>query len=519
MNTKKATKRALLTSVMALVMCVVMLVGTTFAWFTDTASTAVNKIQAGNLDIELVDKDGVELDSATALKWKTVDTGKVLWEPNCKYELEGFQIKNAGNLAVKYKVVLKATDITKTADGKSLLDVIDWTIKLNGDKVAEVTSDMVKDGLVNGVEILVDKVLVPEKLSGVISVTGHMDANAGNDYQGLEIGGFGITVLATQASYEKDSISDQYDAQAEYPTLTTAATITDAFPGVNFGSDNTNTDPVVLDGKGVTVIENWADYYFTTDTTIKGVTFKNGASFTAKSSGITVKLEDCTFYACDQDKAVAALGITDKTTGAGNGSRNNIVTNTGAGMCLNLEQEGGTSGVKLIVKDCAFVGENDQALKVYGDKYGGNGAVVNTYKARGHAIALNAISGGGTAGQLDSLLIEDCTINGVRGNAIQLYGKTGNITIKDTKINSWGVNDGDYRNANGTVKADGSSYAIRGDYAEGRTLTLSNVSFGLGESDVNKIGHVKLSNVSGYSGPAYSGNTDGTKEAGTYFNP
>ena len=50
-NNQKATKRALLTSVMALVMCVVMMVGTTFAWFTDTASTGVNKIQAGNLDI------------------------------------------------------------------------------------------------------------------------------------------------------------------------------------------------------------------------------------------------------------------------------------------------------------------------------------------------------------------------------------------------------------------------------------------------------------------------------------
>ena len=50
-NNQKATKRALLTSVMALVMCVVMLVGTTFAWFTDTASTAVNKIVAGNLKV------------------------------------------------------------------------------------------------------------------------------------------------------------------------------------------------------------------------------------------------------------------------------------------------------------------------------------------------------------------------------------------------------------------------------------------------------------------------------------
>ena len=53
-NNQKATKRALLTSVMALVMCVVMLVGTTFAWFTDTASTGVNKIQAGNLKVDII---------------------------------------------------------------------------------------------------------------------------------------------------------------------------------------------------------------------------------------------------------------------------------------------------------------------------------------------------------------------------------------------------------------------------------------------------------------------------------
>ena len=502
MNNKRATKRALLTSVMALVMCVVMLVGTTFAWFTDTASTAVNKIQAGNLDIELVDKDGVELDSATALKWKTEDTGKVLWEPNCKYELEGFQIKNAGNLAVKYKVVLKATDITKTADGKSLLDVIDWTIKLGSEDVT-VTKEQVKNGLVNGVEILVDKVLAPKELSGVISVTGHMDANAGNDYQGLEIGGFGITVLATQASYEKDSISDQYDAQAEYPTLTTADTITDAVPGVNFGSDNTNTDPVVLDGKGVTVIENWADYYFTTDTTIKGVTFKNGASFTVKKENVTVTLEDCTFYACDQQKAATTLGITDNN-GTGNNGRNNILTNTGAGMCLNLEQAMGANGNKLannanfIVKNCTFVGENDNTLSVEGWRYNADGSVRDT-KKRGHAIALNAISGGGNETSNYSLTVEGCTINGVRGNAIQLYGVNGNNTIKDTKINSWAVN------------STGVGYAIRGDFdASGtRTLALNNVYFGLDEISGNtEFGHVKVG--------SFSGNTNGSEVAGTY---
>ena len=60
-NNQKATKRALLTSVMALVMCVVMLVGTTFAWFTDTASTAVNKIVAGNLNVDIVDENNNSL--------------------------------------------------------------------------------------------------------------------------------------------------------------------------------------------------------------------------------------------------------------------------------------------------------------------------------------------------------------------------------------------------------------------------------------------------------------------------
>ena len=57
MNNKRATKRALLTSVMALAMCVVMLVGTTFAWFTDTASTNVNRIVSGNLKVDIIEEN------------------------------------------------------------------------------------------------------------------------------------------------------------------------------------------------------------------------------------------------------------------------------------------------------------------------------------------------------------------------------------------------------------------------------------------------------------------------------
>ena len=60
MNNTKTTKRALLSSVMAMLICVAMLIGTTFAWFNDSASTAVNKIQAGTLDVQLLMYDGTD---------------------------------------------------------------------------------------------------------------------------------------------------------------------------------------------------------------------------------------------------------------------------------------------------------------------------------------------------------------------------------------------------------------------------------------------------------------------------
>ena len=516
MNNKKATKRALLTSVMALVMCVVMLVGTTFAWFTDTASTGVNKIVAGNLDIELEYKNKAEGDFIKADKDTPVFNNNALWEPG-HVEYAVLKVSNVGNLALKYKLGINVASETGSTnvygDAFKLSEYIHFKV-LDGDK-----SDLGRDALAaeSGVDTVLNKGYTAEKhlvkgTENTVTLVVWMPTTVGNEANHAKdaaapVINLGINVVATQDTVEEDSFGKDYDAQAEYPTLTTAATIDEAFPGVNFSSDNTNTESIVLDGRGVTAIENWADYYFTTDTTIKGVTFKNGASFTAKKSDITVTLEDCTFYACDQQKAATTLGITDNN-GTGNNGRNNILTNTGAGMCLNLEQKGGTSDVKLIVKGCTFVGENNETLKVYGNKYGADGKVVGAYKARGFAIALNAISGGGTAGQLDSLLIEDCTINGVRGNAIQLYGKTGDITIKDTKINSWGVNDGDYRNEDGTVKDNGSSYAVRGDLdANGsRTLKLDNVFFGLDEGSA--IGHVKVG--------SFSGNTVGTRTAGTY---
>ena len=48
----KNKKMALLHSVIALLLCVSMLVGSTFAWFTDSVKTGINTIAAGVLDVD-----------------------------------------------------------------------------------------------------------------------------------------------------------------------------------------------------------------------------------------------------------------------------------------------------------------------------------------------------------------------------------------------------------------------------------------------------------------------------------
>ena len=110
MNNTKTTKLALLSSVVAMLVCITMLIGTTFAWFTDTASTAVNKIQSGNLDValEMQNSDGSWASAeGKTLTFKTADNraaNRILWEPGCTYELPKLRVVNKGNLALKYTV-------------------------------------------------------------------------------------------------------------------------------------------------------------------------------------------------------------------------------------------------------------------------------------------------------------------------------------------------------------------------------------------------------------------------------
>ena len=224
MSSTKSTKRALLSSVIAMFICVAMLIGTTFAWFTDSASTAVNKIQAGTLKVQLLDASTLQSILNQPLTWKTEDNrdqSEILWEPGCTYELQPVVVKNAGSLSLKYKVVITGIN----GDAK-LNEVINWTI--------------------NGADIGTEYHLVAGQVSEPITVSGHMKEDAGNEYKGLSIDSIAITVYAVQDTVESDSNGNTYDQNADgTPQFDTWLDNVSATESVTGGSDTVIKDRVI----------------------------------------------------------------------------------------------------------------------------------------------------------------------------------------------------------------------------------------------------------------------------------
>ena len=245
MNSHRQTKRALLTSVMALVMCVVMLLGTTFAWFTDTATANVNKIQAGNLDVALYYGDTANgaigtswtelVDGSPALKFlqsngTTATQQDFYWEPGGTYSLPALKVVNNGNLSLKYKI-----EITGIKGSAKLNDVIDWTMKLDGTDFA-IGSEHVLNAATAGAES-----------ADILTISGHMRETAGNTYMNEKIEGITITLKATQAIGEYDSTRNDYDKFAEYPEVTTVQIAAGEATAVNEAVKNAITVAKTVD--------------------------------------------------------------------------------------------------------------------------------------------------------------------------------------------------------------------------------------------------------------------------------
>ena len=258
-----STKKTFLTSLMALLLCITMLMGTTFAWFTDVVTSTGNIIQAGNLDAEMYYSESLENPD-----WKNADGPAVFnydkWEPGYTV-VRYIKVKNAGNLNFKFQLSLDANGVVS-----KLGDVID--VYFVNPASQEIES---LEGL-NNVGVLTNVIKNSNYMPGtltpgsevILAIALHMQESAGNEYQKLELceGGFDLKLIATQVGGESDSFGPDYDDEAAWPD--------------NYVGESIAKAPVTLDENGILS----TDLFFTNqEGTVKitvpaGTKFKNGTS-------------------------------------------------------------------------------------------------------------------------------------------------------------------------------------------------------------------------------------------------
>ena len=228
------TRHALLLSVMSLVLCLAMLTGTTFAWFTDTVTSARNTIQAGTLDVALyysVIEDGAWTTYAPVDKnVKIFNYDK--WEPGY-VSVAKFKIVNEGTLALKYELLV---DVFTETIGKTKNNE---DIQLSKYVLYGVTEDLTtltdRDAALalatkpfNSFEIDADKILNKDEFVEVAVAIG-MPETVGNEanhdgYNAPSIE-FGVNLFATQLGHESDSFGPDYDDPAPVPAVDVATKV------------------------------------------------------------------------------------------------------------------------------------------------------------------------------------------------------------------------------------------------------------------------------------------------------
>lgn len=220
----KTMKKAMITSIIALVLCFAMLVGTTYAWFTDSVTSANNIIKSGTLDISMQWADAKEAPDPDANIWTDASTGAIfnydLWEPGY-VDARHIQIKNEGTLALKYKLAIVANgDVSELADvidvyfADPAVQVADRAALATATKLGTLTEVLAGMGTTYGTNHL----LAGQSVR--ITLALKMQESAGNEYQNKSIGtDFSVVLLATQYTAETDSFDDQYDANALYPDV------------------------------------------------------------------------------------------------------------------------------------------------------------------------------------------------------------------------------------------------------------------------------------------------------------
>ena len=222
MFNKKGTKRSLLMSGLALLLCISLLIGSTFAWFTDSVTSAGNIIKSGTLEVSMMWAYGKENPETTT--WKNAEDGAIFnydkWEPGYT-EARHIAVKNEGTLALKYQLTIVPED-----EVSELADVIDVYYIPVATQIADradlsaytpvgTLRDLI-DNKIGAISVMPNGVLLKDE-GFTATLVLKMRESAGNEYQDLSIGtSFSVQLLATQFTSEEDSYDENYDGGASW---------------------------------------------------------------------------------------------------------------------------------------------------------------------------------------------------------------------------------------------------------------------------------------------------------------
>ena len=496
MNRKSSIQHALISSIISMLICCTMLVGSTFAWFSDSVSSGKNRISAGNLEVDLlVLKDGEYVSVANGSGDIFAESGnEIIWEPNVT-KVVHLAVENSGSLALKYDLLLSvsdqglgnALDYAIIPTEKFNKSITEWTeIIKNADPLDE--NGALYAQLSSGTKIVRSKSVIPDKDNSkpgydYFTLIVHMGNNVENKFQAQSVV-IDLSIHATQASDEADSFGSDFDIDAknDYIFYSGGNFITtwndapeDSIIYLLTDAVNTNSMPLgrLQVDKSMTIV--LADNSFLKEFEFiqpdKTLTLKNGTSDSISFLGTgTVILDSLTITSKENQKSAITLYDADinmiingKTTVIGSKGGDGI--SVPAGSKLHLSGAGnltaiGNGGFEYLENHPEYSNTSDSTFQGLAGSGIGNAAehvgeiIIDGLKN------LTALGYGhhahGIGGQTDLVTIKNTTINHVRGGFAQSkmlidteYGKTepegspaigiqytaGTVTLDSVKIN------------------------------------------------------------------------------------
>lgn len=208
MRASRKIKSALFGGALLTIITVMLMLGSTMAWFQDT-EVVINTYTFGNLDVDIVDKNE-QIIGATPLQFVKpgggeYQAGAYLFEPGATFQLKEFYIKNSGDVALKYRLKLDTTNATRTGE-RDLLDSMEITATMGDDKTPFQLDSKTWT-------------LAADAMDGPVRIYIHMKKEAGNEYQGLAVEGLVVKVIAVQdEGIPEEDLEDAFNEAKQKPT-------------------------------------------------------------------------------------------------------------------------------------------------------------------------------------------------------------------------------------------------------------------------------------------------------------